>query len=108
MKPPCDEAVIKFGSATAPCEEGAEPWILAATILGSSMAFVDSTVVNVALPAIQSSLGGPVINMQWVVEAYALLLSALILTGGVLGDVFGRKPFGRMGSGLLLSVFPEV
>lgn len=72
------------------------------------MAFVDSTVVNIALPAIQSSLGGTVINMQWVVEAYALLLSALILTGGVLGDAFGRKPFGRMSSGLLLSVFPEV
>ena len=60
-------------------------------ILGSSMAFIDSTVVNVALPAIQSSLGGTVINMQWVVEGYALLLSALILTGGALGDAFGRK-----------------
>jgi EmrB/QacA subfamily drug resistance transporter len=91
MKPPCDEVVIKSGSATAPCEEAAEPWILAATILGSGMAFVDSTVVNVALPAIQRSLGGTVTNMQWVVEAYGLLLSALILTGGALGDVFGRK-----------------
>jgi EmrB/QacA subfamily drug resistance transporter len=91
MKPPCDEAVIKSGSATAPCEEAAEPWILAGTILGSGMAFVDSTVVNVALPAIQRSLGGTVTNMQWVVEAYGLLLSALILTGGALGDLFGRK-----------------
>jgi len=91
MKPPCDELVVKSGSATAPCEEAAEPWILAATILGSSMAFVDSTVVNVALPAIQNSLGGTVTDMQWVVEAYGLLLSALILTGGALGDVFGRK-----------------
>ncbi len=91
MKPPCDDAAIKSGSATAPCKEAAEPWILAATILGSSMAFVDSTVVNVALPAIQNSLGGTVTNMQWVVEAYGLLLSALILTGGALGDVFGRR-----------------
>src|SRR5579862_9287138 len=91
MKPPCDEVAITSGSATAPCKESAEPWILAATILGSSMAFVDSTVVNVALPAIQNSLGGTVTDMQWVVEAYALLLSALILTGGALGDVFGRK-----------------
>jgi EmrB/QacA subfamily drug resistance transporter len=91
MKPPCDEVVIKSGSAATPCEEAAEPWILAATILGSSLAFVDSTVVNVALPAIQNSLGGTVTNMQWVVEAYALLLSALILMGGALGDVFGRK-----------------
>ena len=91
MKPPCDQAVIESGSATTPCTRAAEPWILAATILGSSMAFIDSTVVNVALPAIQSSLGGTVIDMQWVVEGYALLLSALILTGGALGDVFGRK-----------------
>jgi EmrB/QacA subfamily drug resistance transporter len=55
------------------------------------MAFIDSTVVNVALPAIQKSLGGTVIDMQWVVEGYALLLSALILTGGAMGDVFGRR-----------------
>jgi hypothetical protein len=91
MKPPCDEAVIQSGPATAPCEEAGEPLILAATILGSGMAFVDSTVVNVALPAIQRSLGGTVTNMQWIVEAYGLLLSALILTGGALGDIFGRK-----------------
>ena len=91
MKSPCDEAVIKSGSVTARCEEAAEPWILAATILGSSMAFVDSTVVNVALPAIQNSLGGTVTEMQWIVESYGVLLSALILTGGALGDVFGRK-----------------
>src|SRR5215472_1501756 len=91
MKPPCDQAAIESPSAVAPCAKAAEPWILAATILGSSMAFIDSTVVSIALPAIQSSLGGTVIDMQWVVEGYALLLSALILTGGALGDVFGRK-----------------
>jgi EmrB/QacA subfamily drug resistance transporter len=91
MKSPCDEAAIKSGSAIAPCAEAAEPWILVVAILGSSMAFIDSTVVNVALPAIQSSLGATVTSMQWVVEAYGLLLSALILTGGALGDVFGRK-----------------
>jgi len=55
------------------------------------MAFIDSTVVNVALPAIQKTLGGTVIDMQWVVEGYGLLLSALILTGGAMGDVFGRR-----------------
>jgi EmrB/QacA subfamily drug resistance transporter len=91
MKPPCDHAVIETGATTAPCTRAAEPWILAVAILGSSMAFIDSTVVNIALPSIQSSLGGTVTDMQWVVEAYALLLSALILTGGALGDVFGRK-----------------
>src|SRR5580693_7999799 len=91
MKPPCDQAVIETGATTTPCPSPAEPWILAVAILGSSMAFIDSTVVNIALPSIQSSLGGTVTDMQWVVEAYALLLSALILTGGALGDVFGRK-----------------
>ena len=55
------------------------------------MAFIDGTVVNVALPAIQSSLSTDVAGAQWVVEAYALLLSALLLVGGALGDRLGRK-----------------
>ncbi len=55
------------------------------------MAFIDSTVVNVALPAIQKTLGGTVIDMQWVVEGYGLFLSALILAGGAMGDAFGRR-----------------
>ncbi len=75
----------------APCAKSARPWILAVTILGSSMAFIDSTVVNVALPAIQKTLGGTVIDMQWVVEGYGLFLSALILAGGAMGDLFGRR-----------------
>ncbi|HEV2387980.1 MAG TPA: MFS transporter [Candidatus Acidoferrales bacterium] len=91
MKPPCDEAVIASGHPGIPCPTEAGPWILAATILGSSMAFIDGTVVNVALPALQSSLGGTVIDMQWVVESYGLFLSALILAGGSMGDLFGRR-----------------
>jgi EmrB/QacA subfamily drug resistance transporter len=91
MKPPCDEAAIESGHATVPCPSEAGPWILAVTILGSSMAFIDSTVVNVALPALQSSLGGTVTDIQWVVEAYGLLLGALILVGGSLGDRLGRR-----------------
>jgi len=79
------------GHPAVPCTKGAERWILAVAILGSSMAFIDSTVVNVALPAIQRTLGGTVIDMQWVVEGYGLLLSALILSGGAMGDVFGRR-----------------
>ena len=55
------------------------------------MAFIDGTVVNVALPALQKNLGGTVIDMQWVVEGYALFLSALILVGGSMGDLFGRR-----------------
>jgi EmrB/QacA subfamily drug resistance transporter len=91
MKPPCDEAVIESGHATVPCTSEAAPWILAVTILGSSMAFIDSTVVNVALPVLQTSLGGTVTDIQWVVEAYGLLLGALILVGGSLGDLLGRR-----------------
>ena len=65
--------------------------ILAATILGSSMAFIDGTVVNVALPALQANLGATISDVQWVVEAYALFLAALMLTGGAMGDRFGRR-----------------
>src|SRR6266704_6356289 len=91
MKPPCDEAVIRSGSVRIPCGEGARLWILAATILGSSMAFIDSTVVNVALPALQASFRATVVDVQWVVESYGLFLGALLLVGGSLGDLFGRR-----------------
>ena len=66
-------------------------WVLAATILGSSMTFIDATVVNVALPALQADLQATITDVQWVIEAYALFLGALILVGGSLGDQFGRK-----------------
>jgi EmrB/QacA subfamily drug resistance transporter len=65
--------------------------ILAATILGSSIAFIDGSVVNVALPALQSDLNTTVAGAQWVVNAYMLLLSALILVGGAAGDRFGLR-----------------
>ncbi len=89
-KPPCDEAVVLAAPADdAPARHGR--WILAATILGSSMAFIDGTVVNVALPALQSALGASVSQVQWIVESYALLLAALLLPGGSLGDLYGRR-----------------
>jgi EmrB/QacA subfamily drug resistance transporter len=66
-------------------------WTLGATILGSSMTFIDATVVNVALPALQADLHATITDVQWVVEAYALFLGALILIGGSMGDQFGRK-----------------
>jgi EmrB/QacA subfamily drug resistance transporter len=66
-------------------------WVIAATVLGSGMAFLDSTVVNVALPAIRDDLGGGVTGLQWTVDAYLLTLSALLLFGGSLGDVLGRR-----------------
>src|SRR5712671_6901744 len=91
MRTPCDEVVNRTTDAGVPCTAKARTWILVATILGSSMAFIDSTVVNVALPAIQASFHATVVDMQWVVESYGLFLSALILAGGSLGDLFGRR-----------------
>ncbi len=91
LRPPCDEGVIHGRPSRGSCPRRAAPWVLAATIIGSGMTFVDGTVVNVALPALQASLGATMAEVQWVVESYALLLSALILVGGALGDRFGRR-----------------
>jgi EmrB/QacA subfamily drug resistance transporter len=100
FKQPCDEGVIRAQPAIAPCAPGSEVWILAATILGSSMVFLDGTVVNVALPALQKSLNATVLDMQWVVESYALFLAALLLVGGSLGDRFGRRRVFSLGVAL--------
>jgi MFS family permease len=91
IRPPCDEAVIQSGEVGVPCAAKARPWILAATIIGSSMAFIDGTVVNIALPALQTSFHATLVDVQWVVESYGLFLGALILVGGSLGDLFGRR-----------------
>ena len=91
IKEPCDEAVILSRKSAAPCAKEQERWILAATILASSMAFIDGTVVNVALPSLQRSLQATAIGVQWVVESYSLFLSALLLVGGSLGDHYGRR-----------------
>jgi EmrB/QacA subfamily drug resistance transporter len=99
MKQPCDEGVIRSGAPGSPCRGESAPWVLAATILGSSMAFIDGTVVNVALPALQTNLHATVVDVQWVVEAYSLLLSALILVGGALGDSLGRRLMFLVGVG---------
>jgi EmrB/QacA subfamily drug resistance transporter len=89
-RPPCDEAAILTGSCERPATKNGS-WILAVTILGSSMAFIDGTVVNVALPALQTALGATLADIQWVVESYALFLAALLLLGGSLGDLYGRR-----------------
>src|SRR3712207_599695 len=91
IRQPCEEGVIRSKKADSPCSSNAAPWILAATILGSSMAFVDETAVTVALPAIQEALRATVVDAQWMVEAYTLLLAALVLVGGSLGDHLGRR-----------------
>src|SRR5512135_3756512 len=66
-------------------------WVRVASVLGSSMAFIDGSVVSVALPVLQRELGAPVSSAQWVVEAYQLFLSSLVLVGGALSDRFGRR-----------------
>jgi EmrB/QacA subfamily drug resistance transporter len=89
-KPPCDDAEILAGSEESTGTRNG-PWILVATILGSSMIFIDGTVVNVALPSLQSGFQASLADVQWVVESYALFLAALILIGGALGDRSGRR-----------------
>lgn len=88
---PCDDGVVRAGADASPCAASAKPWVLAATILGSSLAFIDGSVVNVALPSIQTSLGASSPVTQWIVNAYLLMLGALILVGGAAGDRFGRR-----------------
>src|SRR5260370_18986760 len=90
MRTPCDTGP-QSSIGEVPCRAEDRPWILAATILGSSMAFIDGTVVSVAVPAIQTSFHATVVGVQWVVESYGLFLGALILVGGSLGDLFGRR-----------------
>src|SRR5712672_346482 len=100
MRAPCDEAHVRSRSEAVPCTAAAQRWILAATILGSSMAFIDGTVVNVALPVLQTTFHATVVDVQWVVESYGLFLSALILAGGALGDLFGRRRVFLIGVGI--------
>lgn len=74
-----------------PCSAEARPYVLAATIIASAMAFIDSTVIGIAVPAIQTDLAADIVAMQWVANAYLLMLGALILVGGGLGDRIGRR-----------------
>jgi EmrB/QacA subfamily drug resistance transporter len=84
------EAGLAFSSARG-------RWVLAATVLGSGIAFLDSTVVNVALPHIGEDLDTGVGGLQWVLNGYLLAVSSLILLGGSLGDLFGRKRIFQLG-----------
>jgi EmrB/QacA subfamily drug resistance transporter len=99
--------LIKYGTP-------AGRWVLLATVLGSSLAFIDATVVNIALPSIGRSLGADAAGLQWTVNGYALSLAALILLGGSLGDRFGRKKMFLIGTGwfasasLLCGIAPSI
>ncbi|MBB2945163.1 EmrB/QacA subfamily drug resistance transporter [Actinoplanes lutulentus] len=89
-------------------------WVLLAMVLGSSMAFVDSTIVNLALPTIADNLGASASGLQWTINGYALSLASLILLGGSLGDRFGRRRTFQAGvawfavASLLCGIAPNV
>src|SRR5260370_2390918 len=91
VREPCDEGIILARKAVAVSTKLKGRWILDATIHCSSVAFIDGTVVNVALPFLQKELNATAIGVQWVVESYSLFLSALLLVGGSLGDRYGRR-----------------
>jgi len=94
----CDDGAPRAPARGAGrCSDSAKPWVLAATILASSMAFIDGSVVSVALPALQADLGTSLRGSQWVVNAYMLTLGALILVGGGAGDRYGRRRIFSLG-----------
>src|ERR1043165_5305021 len=88
---PCDEAAIRATAATSDCIEDAKPWVLAVTILASTISYIDESVVNVALPTIEADLKASAAVTQWLVNAYMLSLTALVLVGGAAGDQLGRR-----------------
>src|SRR5690242_9553007 len=90
LRTPC-EHVTMTSTSSVMLNKTCEKWVLVATILGSSMAFIDGTIVNVALPAIQDSFHTSINQLQWIIEAYALTLGTLLLIGGALGDLYGRR-----------------
>ncbi|MEJ1968225.1 MAG: MFS transporter [Rhizomicrobium sp.] len=88
MQFPCDASIANARAGRRTKSSG---FVLAATILASSLAFIDGSVVNVGLPAIGRSLHGDAADLQWVINAYLLPLSALLLLGGAAGDRFGHR-----------------
>ena len=84
-------ARLRPPEGAAPCRAASRPWVLAATILASAMAFIDGSVVTIALPVLQRELGAGLAALQWVVNGYTLFLAALLLVGGAAGDRFGRR-----------------
>ena len=96
---PCEEGIIKSTPA-ASCPAGAKPWVLLAAVLASSITYIDESVVNVASPAIETDLAASAVVIQWLVNAYTLSLSALLLVGGAAGDRFGRRRFFMIGIGI--------
>ena len=97
---PCEEAAIQSIRVVRDCAASAKPWVLLATILASSIAYIDEFIVNVALPAIETDLATSAIVVQWLINAYTLSLSSLLLIGGAAGDQFGRRRLFIIGIGI--------
>jgi EmrB/QacA subfamily drug resistance transporter len=97
---PCDEGAIRSVRIDPTCVASDRVWILVTTILASTIAYIDESVVNVALPAIEADLQASVAVIQWIVNAYTLCLAALLLVGGASGDRFGRRLIFVMGTGI--------
>ncbi len=91
VRPPGDEAVVRAAPDTPGCASHAKRWVLTATILGSGIAFLEASIINVALPAIQDSLSPSVPQLQGIATAYTVALAALALAGGAAGDRFGKR-----------------
>src|SRR4030081_258603 len=92
IRPPCDAGIIRGTPAVAAAlSQRRKRLTLAATVLGSSMALIDGSVVNIALPPIQQALHADAASTQWIVNAYLLLLGALVLVGGSAADLYGRR-----------------
>ena len=89
-------------------------WILAATVLGTSVAWLDATIVSIALPTIGRELGASIAGLQWIITGYTLTLAALILLGGSLGDRYGRRRVFLIGvvwfavASLLCAIAPNI
>lgn len=91
VRTPCEDVAISTTTSARVTPKRNEKWVLIAAILGSSMSFIDGTVVNIALPALQNALHASISQLQWVIEAYTLTLAALLILGGILGDLYGRR-----------------
>jgi EmrB/QacA subfamily drug resistance transporter len=88
---PCDELAIRSVRVALDCSESQKFWVLVATVLASSIAYIDESVVNIALPVIETDLSAPVAVIQWLINAYTICFAALLLIGGTAGDRFGRR-----------------
>src|SRR6267142_2528501 len=101
IRPPCDAGAIRATPAfPVALSQQRKRLTLVATVLGSSMALIDGSVVNIALPTIQQALHADAASTQWIVNAYLLLLGALVLVGGSAADLYGRRRIFLLGIAL--------